>query len=137
MAETLFALLDDEGVVTNVIVADQEFIDTLQAQIDDENVDTGAIEFARAYDITSVVADDSTPSPGIGWRRARNGKWVAPTPPEPTQEELDARAAAQAEADRRAADDEFLAGLRTKMDAGETLTQDERDRLALIQLSRS
>lgn len=125
MAETLYALTDADGVVTNVIVADQAFIDALPAQIDDPDVDTGDLSFHKAFDVTGKNV-------GIGHKRSSNGRWVAPTPPAPTQDELDAQAAAQAAADARAADDEFLAGLATKLDGGGSLTQDERDRKDVI-----
>lgn len=125
MAETLYALVDDEGVVTNVIVADKEFIDSLGDQIEDPDVDTGDLAFAKAYDVTDKGV-------GIGHKRAANGKWVAPTPPEPTEDELAAQAAAQADAEQRAADDEFLDGLAAKLNTGGSLTQDERDRKDVI-----
>lgn len=128
MAETLYALVDDEGVVTNVIVADKAFIDSLGEQIEDPDVDTGDLAFAKAYDVTDKGV-------GIGHKRAANGKWVAPAPPappEPTEDELAAQKAAQAAADQRAADDEFLDGLATKLNTGGSLTQDERDRKDVI-----
>lgn len=135
--ETTFALLDGDGLVTNVIVADQAFIDGLPAQIADPDVDTGDLTFDKAVDVTNVdgAADGGPGSAiGIGWKKARNGRWVAPVP---TAEEAAAQAVVDAAAAKRATDDAYLAGLRTKVEGGQELTADERDRLALIQLSRS
>jgi hypothetical protein len=128
MGETVFALLDADGLVLNVIIADQAYVDELAAQLDDPDVDTGSIEFARAVDITG-----REPMPGIGWTRAGNGRFVAPEPPEPSQAELDA----QAEQDRRAADDAFIADVLERVAAGGALTDTERDRLELVRLARS
>jgi hypothetical protein len=132
VSETLFAIIDGSGAVVNVIVAEQEFVDSLPDLIADDGVDTGDLTSAHKF----VDVTDKDPQPGIGWTRAANGKFVAPAVPEPTQAELDARAAAEAAAEARAADDEFLAGLQTKVAAAESLTQDERDRMTLISLTR-
>ena len=141
MAETLFAVLDADGVVENVIVADQEFIDSLSDAIADPDTNTGTLTPKHRFvDVTNVdgAADGGPGSAiGIGWKKAKNGRWVAPTPPEPTQAELDARAAAEAQNAQRAADDEFLAAVQAKVNAGTSLTQDERDRLTLINASRA
>lgn len=86
MAE--YALLSADGVVENVIVADAEFIAQLPDMIASEDVDTGALTFDRAEDVTDV-----DPKPGIGWAH-RDGEWVDERPqPEPTDDD-DAPAAA-------------------------------------------
>lgn len=127
--ETLFAVVGADGVVENVIVADQEFIDSLSAAIADPEHDTGALTADhKFYDVTG-----KDPQPGVGWTRAKNGRFSAPTPPEPTQAELDAQAAA----DQRAADDDFLASIRNKVDAGTELTAAEQTRLTFISASRA
>lgn len=128
--ETLYAVLDADGVVENVIVADADFIAELQSNIADPDVDTGAFTSDQRF------VDVTDKGVGVGWKRAGNGRFTAPVPPEPTPEELQAQEDAEAAATRRTADDAFLAGLQDKVAAGESLTQDERDRMALIQLSR-
>jgi hypothetical protein len=77
-----YAFLDENGIVINVIVADQDFIDSLQSQIDDENVDTGNI----ALYSTPVRIDELSVKPGNGWRKSGN-KWVSPDVSEPPQPE--------------------------------------------------
>lgn len=126
MAETEFALCDENDVVINKIVADQAFIDVLAQRIADPNVNTDGLEFAKAYDVTGKNV-------GVGHKRSTNGKWVAPTP---TPDEVAAQEAAQAAADQRAADDAFIAEMKAKTDGGDSLTQDETNRLLAIDLSR-
>jgi hypothetical protein len=128
--EQQFALVDAQGVVMSVIVADQEFVDSLAEQVDDPDVDSGDLSFARTYDVTGKGV-------AVGFRRAANGKWVAPTPPEPSPEELAGLQAAEEAAAQRATDDEFVAAASAKLRSGGALTQAERDRLTLIQLERS
>ena len=128
MSEQTWALLDADGVVANVIVADEEFIASLDDLIDDPDTDTGDLAKGKRYRV-----DDLDEPVSVGWKRSRNGRWVAPVPPEPTEEELAARAAAE----QRAADDAWLADALGKVRGGGKLTQDERDRLALIQASRA
>lgn len=131
--ETVFAVLDADGVVINKIVAGQEFIDTLIEHIADPDIDSGEYdESNRFVDIT-----DRDPQPNIGWARAKNGRFIAPVPPEPTAEEVAAREQAEAEASARADDDAFLAELDTRVRGGGRLTQDERDRMDLIRLRRT
>lgn len=124
-----YALADENGVALSVIVADQEFIDNLAKQVADPDVDTGEVKFAKAYDVTGKDVS-------AGHKRAANGKWTRPGPPEQTEAEKAALAAAGAAAAQRAEDDAFLKTLRTKQQSKQPLSQDERDRLSLIIASR-
>lgn len=124
--ETVYALTDADGVVINRIVADAAYIKELGAQIADPDVDSGDLTFAKAYDVTSKDV-------GIGYRRASNGQWVRP---EPTPEQIEVQERVEAEAAARAEDDEFVAAMKEKARAKQSFTQDERDRLQAIDLSR-
>lgn len=64
-----YALLDAEGNVYNIIVADEEFV---AANLPSDH--------------KSVALDDLTDRIGIGWKKARNGRWVAPPEPEPIEQ---------------------------------------------------
>lgn len=76
--EQVFALVDADGDVFNMIVADQEFIDALPAAVADPNVETprGLDKLKGAHDVTGKGV-------GIGDKRASNGRFVRPTPPAP------------------------------------------------------
>lgn len=129
MTETLFAVVDAAGVVENVIVADQEFIDGLTAAVADPNHDTGTLTVDHVY--VNVTALD--PQPGVQWTY-KNDVFVAPLLPEPPPKAAAAQAAMQAQ---RTEEDVFLTGLRDKMAKGVYLSQDERDRMQVIQLTRN
>lgn len=77
--EQVFVLLDANGEVFNAIVADQAFIDALPGMVKDPDVQTAPEldKLARALDVTGMKED----RPGIGWKRAKDGKWNKPTPP--------------------------------------------------------
>lgn len=126
--ETLYALTDAEGVAVNVIVADAAFIKELGAQIADPDVDTGDQAFAKAYDVTGKNV-------GIGHRRVGT-KWEEPPVPEPTSEEIESRKQAEADAIARADDNAFITAMQTKARGKQSFTQDERDRMLAIDLSR-
>jgi len=130
MSETTFALLDADGTVLNVIVADQEFIDGLAAQVADPDVDTGDLTFDKAVDVTGKGV-------GPGHKRAKNGKFSPPVIPPPTPEEIAAQEAVEAADAQRAEDDAFLDTLDGKVRKGTSLTQDERDRKDVILARRS
>lgn len=130
MSETKYAFVDTNGVVTNLIVADKAFIDALPKQIADPNVDTGDIIFSKVVDVTDKDVN-------IGYIQQSNGSFKAPVPPPPTQEQLDAIAAAEAETAQREADTTRLAELRKKVGPlNPGLTQDERDELNVLMLSQ-
>lgn len=78
-------------------------------------------------DVTGV-----DPLPTIGFTLS-NGQWAAP--PVTAEEQAALDAAAQQEA-ARAADDSFVTDMRAKIDAGDALTDEERDKLAVIQAER-
>lgn len=113
--ETLYALVDANGLVFNIIVADQKFIDS------------GLIEFNKAVNITTL---DSRPS--VGWTHVKNERFTPPT-----QEEIDATVAqATAQAEAQIADDEFLSDVAIRLRKGDEIAQAERDRLLALQLTR-
>lgn len=144
MSETTFALTDANGLVVDTIVASPEYIKELEKNVSDPNVDTGPLVFAKAYDVTGQRV-------ARGHKRAADGKWTAPEPeadvprisPKPTQAQLAeqaakdtaAKAQADAQARQRAEDDAFVKALQTKQ-GKQPFTQDERDRMNLILLSR-
>ena len=71
-----YALVDADGLVFNVIEADQDFIDALPELVVDPDVDTSP-ELKRVRETAHVNHPDA---PAIGWRR--NGKnWERPVPP--------------------------------------------------------
>lgn len=73
--EQVWAVVEEDGTVSNTIVADDAFIAQLREHIADENIDTGIYHTKHEFaDITKI-----NPRPGIGW--IRNG--VAFDPPEP------------------------------------------------------
>jgi hypothetical protein len=74
-----YAILDEEGNVVNIIVADQEFIDSLTSQIQDESVDTGTLSETNEF---VELSEDLDTRPGVGWKH-QGGEWVAPEPVEP------------------------------------------------------
>jgi hypothetical protein len=128
MTETIYALTDSNGIVIERIVASKEFIDSLPKLINDPNVDTGNLEFSKAYDVTGQNVS-------LGHKRMSNGTW---SKPEPTQEELDAAATIEAERTQRQTEDARITALRAKVGPGKPgLTQADRDELNLIMLSRS
>lgn len=129
MTETLFAVVSADGVVENVIVADEEFVISLSMQIADPGVDTGGF----SHDQTFVNVTDLDPRPGVGWVKD-GSEFIAPIP---TLEDQVAQEAARAEAEQRSADDEFLAGIQAKVTTGKGLSQGERDRMDLIRLIRN
>lgn len=128
--ETLFAVIAG-GVVENVIVADQEFINSLEGAIADPNHDTGLL--TEEHQFVELIGLDARP--GVGWTYD-GGEFAAPPVAEPTLTELEVQAAAFAAAEQRADDDAFLEGLRAKARRGVSLTQDERDRMTLLSLLR-
>jgi hypothetical protein len=73
MAEQVWALCDEHGVVQQTIVADEAFIDQLPDLIAADDVDSGELVANGAYDVT-----DADPRPAIGWRRL-HGAWTPPT----------------------------------------------------------
>ena len=114
MAE--YALLDEDGTVINVILADEQFIKTLPDLIADVNVDTGTLTFDRAVELTD---GDREQGVGIGWHHATDD-WQRPTPPPvaaepPVTEDVRVQVAAIVDADQPAAD---------KIDALVALIQD-------------
>lgn len=123
--EKIYALLDGDGYVVNLIVADEDFISSLPALVADESVDTGDLP-REAYRV------DNIPDEVVrGWRRANNGRWVAPERPAPVEVVEPPETVALRE------DQEFAVNMKDKARGGEPLTQDERDRLLAIQLSQS
>jgi hypothetical protein len=108
MRETLYALCDVDGVVTNVIVAEKAFIDFLPNG-------------------TSYINVTDT-SAGIGWKRVGN-EFSAPVL---SAEAVAAQQAAQAAI---ASDIAFITALKTKIKNGGVLTPTERDRALIIQIS--
>ena len=78
MTETLYAIIDADGLIVDRIVADAEFVKALPDMIADEDVDSGNLDPSHRYvDIT-----DRDPMPGIGWTRGRNGRFTPPPEPE-------------------------------------------------------
>lgn len=74
MTEIVYAIVDSDNVVENVIVADKKFIDKLPTDIASDNVDSGTLSENYQYvDITN-----KSPRPSVGWTRTTNGKFVAP-----------------------------------------------------------
>lgn len=130
MSETTFALLDDNGVVVNVVVADKTFVDELKADISDPDVDTGDFTFANAVEVTGQLV-----SPGH--KRGPDGKFTAPIRPKAIVDAENARLAAeQARTDQRTKDAARVTELRAKTGPGKAgLSPAERDELMAIQLS--
>ena len=78
MSEQLWAVIEPDGVVSNVILADQDFIDSLKDAVTDEAVDSGPHSADHRYvDIT-----DLDPQPAIRW--VLKGKKFTPPPVEET-----------------------------------------------------
>lgn len=85
LAEPHVALLDDEGNVVQVIVADAAFAAELPRLIADPTVPTPpALTAVRAT--RNLTREDKQRGVGIGWRRAGNGRLTAPPRPEPQDE---------------------------------------------------
>lgn len=123
-----FAVVDSNGVVVNVIVADQEFIDSLPDLVADPTLDTTNFNGAKFYDI-------SNKNVSVGYTRNSNGSY---SPKVPTEEEINAEQAASDLIAQIASDKARLIELRAKVGPGNPgLTQDERDELNVIMLTRS
>jgi hypothetical protein len=76
MAE--YAILDADGTIINVIVADQEFIDSLESQINDVNVDSGSMILHSPPILIEDI--EGTDRPGLGWKK-NGSEWEKPAPP--------------------------------------------------------
>lgn len=123
-----YALTDEDGICINRIVADQEFIDALPAQISDPSIDTGVLQFTKAYEVTGKGV-------AIGHKRSQNGKWSAPVP---TAAEIEAQQRVEDAAQARLEDDKFLEALDKKIrGANASLTAAEQARLDIIKARRS
>jgi len=63
MSEQLWAVVEDTGEVSNVLVGDQDFIDQLRADIAKPDVDTGDYHHRQEF----IDVTDLDPQPGVGW----------------------------------------------------------------------
>lgn len=77
MAETKFAIIDASGILKNVIVADQKFIDDVKSAINDPNADISHLytKEDKFVEITSIE-----PSPSFGWYQDGAGNWFDGNP---------------------------------------------------------
>lgn len=124
---SVYAVIDDHGKVVNVIVAEAEFIATLPDLISNPDIHTGPLQVGHTYcDISEIEQ-----AVGVGWVRAEDGTFSLDSAAEEAQNSAEIAAEESA-----ARDTEFLEEVAAKVQAGEHLTQDERDRLTIIQLRR-
>lgn len=75
MSETLAAVLDDEGLVVNVVVVDPETVETYAEAVEADPTPAAAVRVLTAAERDAGVT--------LGWRRAGNGRLVPPPEPEP------------------------------------------------------
>jgi hypothetical protein len=73
-----YLLLNESGTVTNVIVADEDFIRQLPKLIADPKVDTGSLQTVDVYQFDDVSREQGV---GIGFV-LRDGEWHPPVEPE-------------------------------------------------------
>lgn len=127
MTEQTFAVVNDD-IVVNTIVAGQKFLDQLKKQIPDDAVDTALFSKRDIFiDITNL-----DPKPGLGWTMTKKGVFSPPVVPEPTKEEITAQNKAEQQAANSADDAQFRVAMQDKLRQGQTLTQNERDRLLAL-----
>lgn len=114
--------------------ADDEYIVEYNSRI----VDPEHITTPEWYTETTAFIDitDVDPLPTIGWVLTKTG-WEAPPPPVLSPGEIAAQAVQDAELAQTEKDNAFIRASLEAVRSGKALSQNDRDRLMILQLSRT
>lgn len=120
-----WVVVDQTGLAVDVFQAEQSYIDNYETTVvKDEGYVTPPW---WSVGVTFVDVTGVLPQPTVGWTHSGT-TWTPPTtpPPGPTPEQK-----------QRVTDDAFITSMVAVIKGGGSLTQDQRDRLMVLQLDRT